>query len=136
MQSECSVSNTSTPIWPLSDTFNGNQFQMDALHGYECTTFSNPGFSKSDIYLFDLVIGGQLRISKPLPIGIELSGDLYVAYDRVFGVHGDGDSESDALEDLKISLLDYYQILKQDTQRDDFDKRRFEYLRTYLSPLS
>lgn len=84
------------------------------------------------IFLFGKIID-DLYITQFLPITIEKSDDLYIASDDIFGVYGDGDTEGEALEDYRISLLDYYQLVEIQGYKDDQNQALFHHLKLYIS---
>jgi hypothetical protein len=64
--------------------------------------------------LFGPLVSG-LQLSRPLLVTSEQDEDgLYIVADDVFGVYGDGESEQEALEDYKVSLVDFYELASQD----------------------
>ena len=78
-------------------------------------------------------ITAEWKIVQPLPITIEQSDGLYIANDEIFDVYGDGDTEYEAVEDYKISLLDCYQLAESRALEDEQNQALFDHLRLYIS---
>ena len=86
-----------------------------------------------EIILFEKITAGW-QIVQPLTITIEHSDGLYIASDDIFGVYGDTDTEYNALEDYKISLRDYYKLIKIRAQDDKQTQALLRHLQFYISP--
>jgi len=78
-------------------------------------------------------ITAEWKIVQPLTITIEQSDGLYIVSDEIFDVYGDGDTEYEAVEDYKISLLDYYQLAESRAHEDEQNQALFDHLRLYIS---
>jgi predicted RNase H-like HicB family nuclease len=88
--------------------------------------------SPTTITLSNEILPGW-RLSQPLDINIELDTDgSYVASDDVFGVHGDGKSPSLAVDDYKLSLIEYYELLSQRCAESTPTASLFQRLQAYL----
>ncbi len=87
---------------------------------------------EKQIILFGEIIAGW-RILQPFPITIEQSDSLYIVSDEIFDVYGDGDTEYKAVEDYKISLVDYYQLAESGAHEDKQNQALFDHLLLYLS---
>lgn len=96
------------------------------------TNFLPVTLPEKQIILFGEIIA-EWRIVQPLTITIEQSDGLYIVSDEIFDVYGDGDTEYEAVEDYKISLLDYYQLAESRAREDEQNRALFDHLRLYLS---
>lgn len=74
-------------------------------------------------------------IVQPLLVTLEQDEDgYYIVSDDEFAVYGDGNSLNGALEDYKVSLIDYYQLLAARAKGDPPTLALLRRLRRYLCP--
>lgn len=100
------------------------------------TTNSSPiQLPRKEWILFKENISVEWQIAQPLIVSIEHSNGLFIVSDNLFGVYGDGDNEYEALEDYKISLIDYYQLIKTRAQENKQTQELFNHLKLYISPV-
>ena len=78
-------------------------------------------------------ITAEWQIVQPLTITIEHADGLYIASDEIFDIYGDGDTEYEALEDYKVSLIDYYQLIEIRGQNDKQTQALLDHLQFYIS---
>lgn len=109
-------------------------FQTDAsqVNTNADSSFSDIVLPEKEVILFGQIVSGW-KIIQPLTITIEQFNDLFIANEDVFGVYGDGDTEFEALEDYKSSLIDYYQLFEHRAQDDKEDQLLFNHLKLYIS---
>lgn len=70
---------------------------------------------------------------QPLQISIEIEDDSsFVISDDIFLVYGIGDNLEDAIEDYINSFKEYYNLVKKSAQNNEYDKKTFQYLQSYL----
>lgn len=107
--------------------------QIDASDTvYKAVSDSSPvELSEQEIFLTGK-IHPEWKIVQPLAVTIEHSDDLFIASDEIFGIYGDGDSIQNALEDYKLSLIDYFQILEASIPKDEHDQNLFDHLKLYV----
>ena len=90
---------------------------------------------KPATYLAGFVSNGWSLIH-PLQINIERDEDnSFVVSDDTFLVYGDGDTEFDAITDYVSSLIEFYKILENGANNNDFDKMQFSNLQAYLKSI-
>jgi len=58
----------------------------------------------------------------------------FIAADDIFLVYGYGETPSQALSDYRTALLEYYQILHDDTD-DEYSQELLKHLQAYLQPI-
>jgi hypothetical protein len=83
--------------------------------------------------LFGDIVEGY-NITQVLPINLEKEDDgSYVVSDDIFLVYGSGDSRKEAINDYVSSLIEFYEMVEEDASTNDFDKKLFMHLRSYLA---
>ena len=76
-------------------------------------------------------------LSRPLGVTIEQDVDgSWVASDGVFAVYGDGATRREAIQDLVLSLLDYYEQVLARADSTPENRTMWQRLRQYLSPVT
>ncbi|HOT92434.1 MAG TPA: hypothetical protein PLJ78_09250 [Anaerolineae bacterium] len=68
------------------------------------------------IYLEDL-LHKDLQLLRPIPVFIETEGDIVIANYYATESYGYGDTEYEALDDLRQELVNLYEDLSEDTER-------------------
>lgn len=82
-------------------------------------------------------ISNELQVIQPLQINIEQDEDnSYIVSDDVFLIYGDGNNRIAAMKEYIESLIEFYQIVKKSSVNNQFDKKLFDYLYTYIQPIS
>ncbi|MCZ7569917.1 MAG: hypothetical protein M5U01_15220 [Ardenticatenaceae bacterium] len=71
-----------------------------------------------------------------LAVALEQDDDgYYIASDDLFVVYGEGETQTDALQDYIVSLIEYYQLLAAEAAPDNPPVlAQFHHLRRYLRP--
>jgi hypothetical protein len=82
--------------------------------------------------LLGSLLDARLELRQPLPIRIEYDGHQYVAKSLDLDLYGVGDSDEDALDDLRLAVAEYYVDLKQEHLGDHL-ARRFAYLASIIA---
>ena len=92
---------------------------------------ADPRADQTEVLCGRLAPGWRLRC--PLEIRIETEEDgTYIASDDVFAVYGNGESRQKAIEDYKLSLIDYYQLLADRAREDAPTLELFRRLQGYM----
>jgi len=73
----------------------------------------------------------RLEINVPLPVTLENDGYQSIAYAPDMDIYGCGETEYEAIEDLRRSIADLYFDLKEEKLGADL-QRIFEYLRSVV----
>jgi hypothetical protein len=73
----------------------------------------------------------HLELSDSLPITLENDGYQFIAYAPDIDIYGCGETEYEAIEDLRQSIVELYFDLKQDKLGDDL-KGILEYLNSVV----
>lgn len=76
----------------------------------EASDSSAVEYRSAPVHIFG-PFGNGWRIRQPLPVTVELSDGRYLVSDDLFDVYGQGDSWDEAVEDYKVSLVEYFQIM-------------------------
>lgn len=93
----------------------------------------NSNSCKFEVVLLGNIEFAEFYINQPLQINIERDSDgSYVVSDDIFLVFGNGRSISDALHDYIYSLREFYFMIKKNSKIDQFDKKLFKYLHSFL----
>lgn len=80
-------------------------------------------------------IAPDWKVAQPLWVTIERDGDgSYLVSDDLFLQYGSGDSESKALQDYVLSLIEYYHLLEERLQSNPHNQPLFRSLQLYLHP--
>lgn len=56
----------------------------------------------------------DLFLIKPLKLKVQWYDDLCIVSDEIFAIYGEGDTEIGAIQDYKVSLAEYYDIITAD----------------------
>ena len=85
-------------------------------------------------------LGDGLRLKKALPIevqaGADWTGTFVVASESTFANYGVGDTQDEALEDLRTSLGEYYRLVEQGAGEYEDDRRELARLREYIEEIA
>jgi len=82
-------------------------------------------------------IAPSWRVVQPLLVTLERDEDgYYIVSDDEFAVYGDGYSIEEAVEDYKVSLIDYYQLLTARVDGDFLTQALLRRLERYLRPVA
>jgi hypothetical protein len=100
------------------------------------STFSSPVHTPDRVVIVFGLLSGDWKIVQPLAVKIEYSDGLYIASDDLFGIYGDGNNENDALEDYRVSLLDYYELMIKSEITDKQNEGICKHLRLYIEKSS
>lgn len=73
---------------------------------------------------------------KPILITIERDVDYMIVSDDVFAIYGVGDTFEDALDDYKVSLIDYFELISLRAEADVHTRFILNQLRKYLCPIN
>lgn len=74
----------------------------------------------------------RLELKIPLPISLENDGYQFIIYNPDIDIYGCGETEYEAIEDLRQSIVDLYFDLKEEELGTDLQKI-FEYLQSVVS---
>jgi len=78
-------------------------------------------------------IAPDWSIVRPLLIEREIDDDgSFIISDLVFGIYGHGDTHESAHNDFVLSLIEYYDLIKDRATSDPFTKALFDRLRLFL----
>ena len=77
-------------------------------------------------------LGDGWHVRQPLAITLEQSDGRFVASDPIFDIYGEGESWDDAVEDYRVALVEYFQIMADGA--DAATRAVVNHLRTYLEP--
>lgn len=116
-------------IVELGCRYNGHQWLPAALDGVAFAPvgnfvdnvaqfFTRIGYAydrahKKTIYLEDL-LHTELKLVHPIPVFIETEGDIVIANYYATESYGYGDTEYEALDDLRLELVNLYEDLSED----------------------
>lgn len=89
-------------------------------------------YEPSQVYLFGNIHPDYLLIL-PLPLNIERDNDgTFVISDDIFLVYGYGKDRLKAMKDYVNSFIDYFEAVKRNSDKNQFDKLLFSSLQTYM----
>lgn len=66
-------------------------------------------------------------LRKPIPVSIEHEEQVYVASNYDLGLYGYGDTENEAIDDLRESIIGCYEDLKQEKELGPIPSRMMAY---------
>jgi len=81
--------------------------------------------------LIGTLLSDRLELRSPIPVVLEHDGHQFIAASPDVNVHGIGDDEPAALDDLRRAIEDFYFSLRGDELGPEL-KRRFDYLKSIL----
>jgi hypothetical protein len=81
--------------------------------------------------LIGTLLSDRLELQAPIPLVLEHDGDQFIAASPDLNVHGVGEDESAALDDLRQAIEDFYFSLKGDELGHELG-RRFAYLKSIM----
>jgi hypothetical protein len=98
------------------------------------SAYSQPAASdKPHVIQLEGLLGAGVSLLAPLPVTVEYVEDLFVVYDDLFGVYGDGDTEAEAVADYKLSLIDFYQLSVAHAAAREIDRQALAQIQQYLT---
>ena len=77
------------------------------------------------------LLSERLELRSPLPVLLEYDGHQHVASSADLNIYGSGESESEALDDFRRAVEDFYVNLGNENLGPDL-KRRFDYLASII----
>jgi len=89
------------------------------------------GLERTKLLLVNSLHHSSLHLISPVSISIEYDGYQFIAYTPDLDIYGCGDSEYEAIEDLRQSIVDLYYDLKNESLGKDLQKI-WEYLRSIV----
>lgn len=82
-------------------------------------------------------ISNELIVTQPIQINIEMEEDeSYVVSDDIFFVYGYGEDRPEALKDYVSSLFEFYTLVEKGAANNQFDKKLFAHLQTFMKTKS
>lgn len=78
-------------------------------------------------------ISSEFVIVQPLPINIEQDDDQsFVVSDDIFLIYGDGNNRLDAINDYVNSLIEFYSLVEDGAENNQFDVKLLSHLKSYI----
>ncbi|MBU1486515.1 hypothetical protein KKH56_00465 [bacterium] len=90
------------------------------------------GVERKKFLLINSLHHSSLHLISPVATSVEYDGYQFTAYAADLDIYGCGDSEYEAIEDLRQSIADLYYDLKDESLGKDLQKI-WEYLRSIVS---
>ena len=81
--------------------------------------------------LLGSLLHGKLELRQPLPVHVEGDGQSYVASTADLDLYGSGRTAEDALDDLRVAIVEYYTDLAHEKLGPQL-ARRFAYLASII----
>lgn len=89
------------------------------------------GIERKKILLINSLHHSSLNLIFPVAVSVEYDGYQFIAYTPDLDIYGCGESEYEAIEDLRQSIVDLYYDLKDEPLGKDL-QRIWEYLRSIV----
>ncbi len=74
----------------------------------------------------------QVTFKMPLKININNDDGYYIVSDDLFLVYGEGKDQQAAMEDYLLSLVEFYDIVKEESSHDKFEAAQLKLLDLYI----
>ena len=90
------------------------------------------GIASRKIFFINSLHNSHLSVHAPISIFLEYDGYQFVSYAPDLDIYGCGDSEYEAIEDLRESIVELYFDLKEEELGSDLQKI-WEYLNSIIT---
>ncbi|MDI6791417.1 MAG: hypothetical protein QME81_00925 [bacterium] len=97
---------------------------LEELNGLKETIM---GLERKKFLLINSLHHSSLHLISPVAVSVEYDGYQFIAYTADLDIYGCGDSEYEAIEDLRQSIVELYYDLKNEPLGKDLEKI-WEYL--------
>ncbi|MBC8233836.1 hypothetical protein H8E77_30170 [bacterium] len=84
------------------------------------------------IFFINSLHNSHLNLRAPISVSLEYDGYQFIAYAPDLDIYGCGDSEYEAMEDLRESIVELYFDLKEEALGSDLQKI-WEYLKLIIT---
>ena len=74
----------------------------------------------------------QVTFKMQLKININNDDGYYIVSDDLFLVYGEGKDQQSAMEDYLLSLVEFYDIVKEESSHDKFEAAQLKLLDLYI----
>jgi hypothetical protein len=98
---------------------------------YNFTVINQKSLECKNIFI-DSLNSEVYKLKKPIPVCIEYDGETYIANNYDLGLYGYDDMELEAIEDLKKSIIECYEDLKNETELGPVPKRMMVYYKEII----
>lgn len=80
----------------------------------------------------DTLHNQRYALRKAIPISIELAGQVYIASNYDLGLYGYSDIEDEAIDDLRKSIIECYEDLKQEKELGPIPSKMMAYYKEII----
>lgn len=98
---------------------------------YNFTVINQKSSECKNIFI-DSLNSEVYKLKKPIPVYIEYDGETYIANNYDLGLYGYDDMELEAIEDLKKSIIECYEDLKNETELGPVPERMMVYYKEII----
>ena len=97
----------------------------------DTSTSAVPKISYKNIYI-ETLNSDIFTLIRPIPVGIEYDGEVYIANNYDLELYGYSEIETEAINDLRKSILEFYEDLKDENNLGVFLERKVKYCKEII----